>query len=74
MLEKGQGGEVHMAASYVVLDLVLSRQLYFLGLISLLLFISSMPERQKSLKGETRRKSLKRERKYLHIMESINKM
>lgn len=39
-----------------------------------MLFISSLPERPKSLKGKARRRKFERERKYLHIMDSINKM
>jgi hypothetical protein len=72
-LGKGYAGEVQIAASYIAPDLVLSRQLYFLELISLSLFISSMPERQGSCGREARGRKFKRESKYLHIMESINK-
>lgn len=52
-----------MAAPYVVPDPVLSRQLYFLGLISLLLFISSMPERQRGPQRGSKKEEIQKGKK-----------
>lgn len=56
-LEKGHGGEVQIAASYIVPDLIFSRQFYFVGLIFLLL--SSVSEGQRISKGKQEERNSK---------------